>query len=121
MESFAQFRHFHSNTPNLPERSLARELYHTRENNLHAFGFIDLNLRNRRGQTVSARKRNDGDVYLDKGQVNSPTEGGRMFSGENPKDNAEVGGDRYDDEEEEEYQGSEHEASVKKSARRSWD
>ena len=44
MESFAHFRYFLSHAPNLPEGSLARELY----------------LRDGQGQTTSERERDDG-------------------------------------------------------------
>ena len=108
MESFAHFRHVLSNTPHLPDKNLAYEWYHTMEENHNVFGFINLNLKDGLSQTVSVQKRDDGDVHVDKRQVDDPAEGGSGPSGENSKDNAEVEGDTCDDEEDEECQGSEN-------------
>ena len=102
MESFARFKLFLVITPNLPERSLAHTyLYHLIEENCNAFSFIDMSLRDGRGQNVSAHKRAEGDAHFDKGQVKNSTEGGSGPSGEDFKEDVNVGGGRDDDEEEE--------------------
>ena len=101
MESFAHFRYFLSNTPNLPERNLAHELY----------------LRGGQGQTLSARKKDDVNTCFNEEQVNSPVEGGVGPSGRDFKDDVEGGGDRGDDKKEEDYQGSEHEPRAQERAR----
>jgi hypothetical protein len=112
VKSFAHFRHFLSNTPHIPERTLARELYHIMKDDRNAFGFINLNLRDGRGQTVSAHKQYDGDAHVDPGQVASPIEGDSGPSREEFKDDEELGGNKNDTKEEEVCQGSEHKASA---------